>query len=205
MVDFYTSVEFPVRGAAPGRCSLCANQVGIQRILPLDYSTMHLPPLVGITSAEAQKGSQVAVLPLNSPVVAAMKEMEVSALSMQCNVEVSLVSCSCGDFHVSLITTTDLCRGDILVPCNLMALLLAGGRSEGLVLHFCKWRALVYPYLTGERVPYPIVLTTLWRKRMGQIWPLACMRSTALCANSKVFLPCRWIVSKVTSSLFSSI
>ena len=111
-------VEFPVRGATPGRCSLCVDQVGIQRILPLDYSTMHLPPLVGISCEEVPKGSQIAVLPLNSPVVAAIKEMEVSALSMQSNVEVSLVSCACGEFHVSLCATTALCKGDILVPLN---------------------------------------------------------------------------------------
>ena len=35
-------VQFPVSCGSPGRCSLCADQVGIQRILPLDYSTMHL-------------------------------------------------------------------------------------------------------------------------------------------------------------------
>ena len=111
-------IEFPVSCGAPWRCSLCATQVDIQRILPLDYSTMHLPPMVGICTADVPKGNQLAVLPLNSPVVAALKEMEVSAPSMQCNVEVSLVSCTCSAFHVSLCTTADLCRSDILAPAN---------------------------------------------------------------------------------------
>ena len=43
-------VEFPVHGEALGRCSVSDNLVGAQRILPLDYSTMHLPPIVGVRS-----------------------------------------------------------------------------------------------------------------------------------------------------------
>ena len=111
-------VQFPVCCGAQGRCSLCADQVGIQRILPLDYSAMHLPPLVGVAVTNENRSTQLAVLPLSNPIVAALKEMEISASSTQCNVEVSLVSCSCGDFHVSLVATADLCHGDVLVPMN---------------------------------------------------------------------------------------
>ena len=111
-------VDFPVCGGTLGRCSLSDTQVGVQRILPLDYSTMHLPPIIGISKVDISKGTQLAVLPLNSPVVAALREMEVSAPSMQSNVQVSLVACQCGAFHVSLLTTVDLCCGDSLVPAN---------------------------------------------------------------------------------------
>ena len=107
------NVEFPV-----GRCSLSDTQVGVQRILPLDYSTMHLPPIIGVSKADVSKSTQLAVMPLNSPVVAALREMEVSAPSMQSNVQVSLIACQCGAFHVSLVTIVDLCSGDTLVPAN---------------------------------------------------------------------------------------
>ena len=44
--------------------------------------------------------------------------MELSVASMQSNVQVSLITCQCGAFHVSLLTTSDLCKGDTLVPGN---------------------------------------------------------------------------------------
>ncbi len=80
-------VDFPVCSGTLGRCSLRDAQVGVQRILPLDYSAMHLPPLIGVSKVDVPVSSQLAVLPLNSPVVAALREMEVSASSMQSNVQ----------------------------------------------------------------------------------------------------------------------
>ena len=79
---------------------------------------MHLPPIVGVCRDDILKGTQFAVLPLNSPVVSALREMEVATPSMQSNVQVSLASCQCGAFHVSLMSTADLCCGDTLVPTN---------------------------------------------------------------------------------------
>ena len=109
-------VEFPVRGNGIGRCILNDTLVGAQRILPLDYSTMHLPPIVGICTDEVSHGTQFAVLALNSPVASALREMEVAGLSMQSNVQVGLTSCQCGAFHVALTATEGLCKGDTLVP-----------------------------------------------------------------------------------------
>ena len=79
-------VEFPVHGEGLGRCNLNDTLVGARRILPLDYSTMHLPPIVGVCRDDILKGTQFAVLPLNSPVMSALREMEVAAPSMQSNV-----------------------------------------------------------------------------------------------------------------------
>ena len=64
---------------------------------------MHLPPLVGVAVTDVNRSTQIAVLPLNNPIVAALKEMEISASSMQSNIEVSLVQCACGDFHVPVL------------------------------------------------------------------------------------------------------
>ena len=55
---------------------------------------MHLPPIVGVSTGDILKGTQFAVLALNSPVVSALKEMEVAAQSMQSNVQVSLLPVS---------------------------------------------------------------------------------------------------------------
>ena len=86
-------------GISPGWVALVTEAprawclVGVQRILPLDYSTMHLPTLIGINTADVLANSQLAVLPLNSPVVAALREMELSVASMQSNVQVRLITC----------------------------------------------------------------------------------------------------------------
>ena len=114
-------VDFPRCQGTSGRCTLDDTQVGVQRILPLDYSTMHLPPLVGICQENVEAGNQIAVLPLNSPIVAAVREMEGLAVPMQGNVKMTIITCQCGNLHVLLHSSADVCRGDILVPLNTCA------------------------------------------------------------------------------------
>ena len=80
-------VDFPRCQGTSGRCTLHDTQVGVQRILPLDHSTMHLPPLVGICQENVEACNQIAVLPLNSPIVAAVREMEGLAVPMQSTVD----------------------------------------------------------------------------------------------------------------------
>ena len=89
------NVAFPVQGGGAGRCTLDDALVGARRILPLDYSTMHLPPIVGVSTREIPKDTEFAVLALNSPIVSALKEMEGIPPSMQSNVQVRLVACQC--------------------------------------------------------------------------------------------------------------
>ena len=111
-------VDFPRCKGTSGRCTLDDTQVGVQRILPLNYSTMHLPPIVGVCQEKVEAGDRLAVLPLNSPVVAAIREMEGLVVPMQGNVKTNIVMCQCGSLHASLHSSADLCPGDILVPSN---------------------------------------------------------------------------------------
>ena len=69
-------VEFPTRTWAMGCCSLSVQQVSIEKVLPLDYSTILLPPLVGVCSVPVSRNEQVAVLPLQSPILSALRELE---------------------------------------------------------------------------------------------------------------------------------
>ena len=101
-------VDFPICQGAVARCCLNCDQVGVQRILPLDYSSMHLPPVIGVCQVDVSANSQLA----------AIKEMEVTATPMQSNVRMSIITCQCGAFHVVLFATLDLCQGDTLVPVN---------------------------------------------------------------------------------------
>ena len=111
-------VDFPRCKGTSGRCTLDDTQVGVQRILPLNYSTMHLPPIVGVCQEKVEAGDRLAVLPLNSPVVAAVREMEGLVVPMQGNVKTTIVMCQCGSLHALLHSSADLCPGDILVPSN---------------------------------------------------------------------------------------
>ena len=114
----FRPAEATLQGGGAGRCTLDDVLVGARRILPLDYSTMHLPPIVGVSMREIPKDTEFAVLALNSPIVSALKEMEGAPPSMQSNVQVRLIACQCGAYHVSLTSMTDLCCGDTLVPAN---------------------------------------------------------------------------------------
>ena len=90
-------VEFPIRTWAMGCCSLSAQQVSLEKVLPLDYSTLLLPPLVGVCSMPVSQNAQVAVLPLQSPILSALRELERTGTNMESNVQLKLTRCSCGE------------------------------------------------------------------------------------------------------------
>ena len=93
-------VEFPTRTWAMGCCSLSGQQVSIEKVLPLDYSTILLPPLVGVCSVPVSRNEQVAVLPLQSPILSALRELERTGTNMESNVQLRLTRCSCGEYHI---------------------------------------------------------------------------------------------------------
>ena len=109
-------VEFPKRTWAMGCCSLSAQNVAVQKVMPLDYSTMHLPPVVGVCVTPIGRNEQVAVLPLRSPIIAALRELERTGTSMESNVQLRLVRCTCGEYHTCLTASRELLEGDVLVP-----------------------------------------------------------------------------------------
>ena len=109
-------VEFPTRTWAMGCCSLSAQQVSLEKVLPLDYSTLLLPPLVGVCSMPVSQNAQVAVLPLQSPILSALRELERTGTNMESNVQLKLTRCSCGEYHMCITACRELCKGDVLVP-----------------------------------------------------------------------------------------
>ena len=109
-------IEFPTRTWAMGCCSLSAQNVSVRKITPLDYSTMHLPPVVGVCVAPVGRHEQVAVLPLRSPILAALRELERTGACIESNVQLRLVRCTCGEYHMGLTASRELLEGDVLVP-----------------------------------------------------------------------------------------
>ena len=111
-------VEYPTRTWAQGCCSLSAQHVSIEKVLPLDYSTILLPPLVGVCSVPVSRNEQVAVLPLQSPILAALRELERTGTNMESNVQLRLTRCSCGEYHMCVTACRELVKGDVLVPAT---------------------------------------------------------------------------------------
>ena len=111
-------VEFPTRTWAMRCCSLSVQQVSIEKVLPLDYSTIVLPPIVGVCLAPVSRNEQVAVLPLQSPILSALRELERTGTNMESNVQLRLTRCSCGEYHMCVTACRELVKGDVLVPAT---------------------------------------------------------------------------------------
>ena len=111
-------VEFPTRTWAMGCCSLSAQNVAVEKVLPLDYSTMLLPPVVGVCLMPVSPNEQVAVLPLQSPILSALRELERTGINMESNVQLRLTRCTCGEYHMCLTASRELVKGDVLVPAT---------------------------------------------------------------------------------------
>eukprot|EP00434_Breviolum_minutum_P037644 symbB.v1.2.033388.t1/scaffold4123.1/size58836/8 len=109
-------VEFPTRTWAMGCCSLSAQHVSLEKVLPLDYSTMLLPPRVGVCLTPVSRNAQVAVLPLQSPILSALRELERTGTNIESNVQLKLTRCSCGEYHMCITACRELIKGDFLVP-----------------------------------------------------------------------------------------
>ena len=79
---------------------------------------MLLPPVVCVCSVPVGPNEQVAVLPLQSPILAALRELERTGTSMESNVQLRLTRCTCGEYHMCLTASRELVEGDVLVPAT---------------------------------------------------------------------------------------
>ena len=62
------------------------------------------------------RNEQVAVLPLQSPILSALRELERTGTNMEGNVQLKLTRCSCGEYHMCITACRELIKGDVLVP-----------------------------------------------------------------------------------------
>ena len=194
MVATDSHIELGARTWAMGCCSLSAQKVAVEKVLPLDYSTMLLPPLVGICSVPVGPNEQVAVLPLQSPILAALRELERTGANMESNVQLRLTRCTCGEYHMCLTACRELVKGDVLVPAT-------GGDPQIIVqfdgsahrtsqvgvqgLPSCNLMALASPCWIGMHGCYLSVLTTLLPRPMAQILRCTYMKSTFACVMNR--------------------
>ena len=71
---------------------------------------------MGVCVAPVGRHEQAAVLPLKSPILAALRELERTGTCMESNVQLRLVRCTCGEYHMGLTASRELLEGDVLVP-----------------------------------------------------------------------------------------
>ena len=74
------------------------------------------PPVVGVCSTPVGRNEQVAILQLQSPTLSALRELERTGTTMESNVQLRRVRCTCGDYHMSIMACRELVKGDVLVP-----------------------------------------------------------------------------------------
>ena len=96
--------------------SLSAHQVLLEKVFPLDYSTLLLPPFVGVCLMPINRNEQVAVVPQQSSILAALRELERTSTKMEGNVQLKLKRSSCGEYHMCITACRELIKGDVLVP-----------------------------------------------------------------------------------------
>ena len=108
-------VEFSTRTWAMECCSLSVHQVLLEKVLSLDYSTLLLPLFV-VCLMSINRNEQVAVVPLQSSILAALRELERTSTNMEGNVQLKLKRCSCGKYYMCITACRELIKGDVLVP-----------------------------------------------------------------------------------------
>eukprot|EP00434_Breviolum_minutum_P037054 symbB.v1.2.032844.t1/scaffold3995.1/size82977/8 len=108
-------------------CSLSVHQVLLEKVRSLDYSTLLLPLFV-VCLMSINRNEQVAVVPLQSSILAALRELERTGTNMEGNVQLKLKRCSCGEYYMCITACRELIKGDVLVPVT--------GRDPQIIVQF---------------------------------------------------------------------
>ena len=111
-------VSYPLTKSGGANCLLTAEHVELQTVLPLEYSTMHLPPKVVVSRSSFGAKEQIAILALDSQPVASLNALLHVPVCRDANVELSLISCSCGSYHVKVSALHTILPGEFLVPAS---------------------------------------------------------------------------------------
>lgn len=79
---------------------------------------MHLPPIINVSTTAGQTGDLLCVLPAQSVHASIFREMCVTPVEKPRNVQLSLVYCACGEYHLHVTVLTDISQGEVLVPLD---------------------------------------------------------------------------------------
>ena len=106
----------PVR--AESQCIVQTAHIDMVRVLPVSIDTMHLPPIVNVSKVAGEPGDRIGVLPINSLHNAVFRDMCTHPVERSQNVDLSLVHCRCGEYHVHVTLSANISEGELLVPSD---------------------------------------------------------------------------------------
>ena len=108
---------FQTRRSTP-TCRVCTLNIAAVRAPPTQIESMHLPPIVNTATCKKRAGDLLCVLPTCSVQASAFREMCITPVERHRNVHLSMVYCSCGDYHLHVTLLSDVGQGDLLIPAD---------------------------------------------------------------------------------------
>ena len=99
-------------------CLLHSPLIDTVRVLPTDIATMHLPPVVSVSTHNGRAGERLGVIPVQSIHSAIFRDMCHTPPERKQNVKLEYLHCQCGEHHIHVTLTEHVMSGDILTPCS---------------------------------------------------------------------------------------
>ena len=95
-------------------CTLDHHYIRITRTVPISIHTLHQAPLQVVAHQAVGQGDALASVDINSEFTAALVATELTHPHIECNCEIVVYKCCCGNFHVRLIAISEVGPGEIL-------------------------------------------------------------------------------------------
>ena len=99
-------------------CLLHSPLIDTVRVLPTDIATMHLPPVVNVSTHNGRAGERLGVIPVQSVHSAIFRDMCHTPPERKQNVKLEYLHCQCGEYHIHVTLTEHVMSGEILTPCS---------------------------------------------------------------------------------------
>ena len=95
-------------------CTLDHHNIRIARTVPISIHTLHQAPLQVVVQEAVEQGDAFASVDINSEFAAALVVTELMHPHLECNCEIGVYKCCCGNFHMRLVAISNVGRGEIL-------------------------------------------------------------------------------------------
>ena len=99
-------------------CKVTTAGVDTMRVLPTQIESMHLPPIINVSTTTGQAGDLLCVLPTQSLHASIFREMCVTPIEKPRNVRLTMVHCTCGEYHIHVTLLSEIGQGEVLVPSD---------------------------------------------------------------------------------------
>ena len=95
-------------------CTLDHSNIRITRSVPISIHTLHHASLQVVVQQAAEQGDTLASVDVSSEFAAALVATELMHPHLECNCEICVYKCSCGNFHMRLVALSTVGPGEIL-------------------------------------------------------------------------------------------